>query len=131
MMNHPPGSPALDILSFEKSFHGRTLGTLSSTRSKPIHKLDIPAFNWPKAPFPVIRYPLEENVSENRREEDQCLEQFESIIRTWHNPIAAIIIEPIQGEGGDNQASSYFYQKLRSITKKYDILMIVDEVYTI
>lgn len=74
-------------------------------------------------------YPLEENVSENRREEEKCLEQFESILKTWHNPIAAIIIEPIQGEGGDNQASPYFYQKLREITKKNDILMIVDEVY--
>ena len=54
MKNLPPGSPQLDILSFEKGFHGRTLGTLSSTRSKPIHKLDIPAFNWPKAHFPMI-----------------------------------------------------------------------------
>ena len=76
----------------------------------------------------ITEYPLEENASENLREEDKCLEQFESILRTWNNPIAAIIIEPIQGEGGDNQASPYFYQQLREITKKNDILMIVDEV---
>lgn len=77
----------------------------------------------------MTEYPLEENVSENRKEEDLCLEKFETIVKTWHNPIAAIIIEPIQGEGGDNQASPYYYQKLREITKQNDILMIVDEVY--
>jgi len=55
MKNASPGSPEASILSFSHAFHGRTLGTLSATRSKPIHKLDIPALNWPKAPFPKIR----------------------------------------------------------------------------
>lgn len=54
MNNQAPGSPSWSIMSFEKAFHGRTLGSLSTTRSKPIHKVDIPAFNWPKAPFPNI-----------------------------------------------------------------------------
>lgn len=52
MRNESPGCPDSVILSFEGSFHGRTLGSLSATRSKPIHKLDVPAFNWPVAPFP-------------------------------------------------------------------------------
>lgn len=46
MKNQSPGSPNLAILSFETAFHGRMFGSLSTTRSKPIHKLDIPAFNW-------------------------------------------------------------------------------------
>lgn len=65
MQNQAPGSPALAILSFEKGFHGRTLGTLSATRSKVIHKIDIPAFNWPAAPFPNLKYPLNKNVETN------------------------------------------------------------------
>jgi 4-aminobutyrate aminotransferase/(S)-3-amino-2-methylpropionate transaminase len=52
MKNQSPGSPSLSILSFTKGFHGRLLGTLSTTRSKPIHKLDVPAFDWPVCPWP-------------------------------------------------------------------------------
>lgn len=50
--NKAPGSPNLSILSFDGSFHGRTFGCLSTTHSKPIHKLDIPSFDWPIAKYP-------------------------------------------------------------------------------
>lgn len=52
MINLPPGSPQLSLLSFHGGFHGRTFGALSTTHSKAIHKLDIPAFDWPVAHFP-------------------------------------------------------------------------------
>ena len=71
----PPGSPKLSILSFLKGFHGRTIGALSSSRSKPLHKLDIPAFDWPVAPFPALKYPLKDFERENIQEENRCLEQ--------------------------------------------------------
>lgn len=70
-----PGCPNLSILSFEKGFHGRALGTLSCTHSKLIHKLDIPAFDWPIAPFPQLCYPLEQYTQENRAEEQRCLQE--------------------------------------------------------
>lgn len=130
MNNQSPGSPQLSILSFKRGFHGRLFGSLSTTRSKPLHKVDIPAFDWPQAPFPVLKYPLEEHVQENRAEEDRCLAEFEQIIKEWKNPIAACIIEPIQGEGGDNHASPYFFRGVRSITKQHNVLLIVDEVQT-
>lgn len=130
MNNQEPGSPELSILSFESSFHGRTFGALSVTRSKAIHKIDIPAFKWPKAPFPHLKYPLEEHVKENAEEEARCLAEFERILTTWSSPVAAIIVEPVQSEGGDNHASPKFFQELRRITKKHDVLMIVDEVQT-
>lgn len=69
MKNEPPGSPDMSILSFSHAFHGRTLGTLSATRSKPIHKLDIPAMHWPQAPFPKLKYPLQAHAFENSQEE--------------------------------------------------------------
>ncbi|KAL9097732.1 MAG: hypothetical protein Q9165_000058 [Trypethelium subeluteriae] len=130
MNNHSPGSPDLSILSFRTGFHGRLFGSLSTTRSKPIHKLDIPAFDWPQAPFPHLKYPLAEHVEENAREEQRCLDETERLITTWHLPPAALIIEPIQSEGGDNHASSSFFKGLRELSRKHNILMIVDEVQT-
>ncbi|GAM26467.1 hypothetical protein SAMD00019534_096420 [Acytostelium subglobosum LB1] len=130
MKNQAPGSPALSILSFKKAFHGRTFGTLSTTRSKAIHKLDIPAFDWPAASFPDLKYPLEQHEKENRQEEDRCLAEVEKLIKTWHIPVAGLIVEPIQAEGGDNWASPYFFQGLREITLKHNVSFIVDEVQT-
>jgi 4-aminobutyrate aminotransferase / (S)-3-amino-2-methylpropionate transaminase len=55
MINQAPGSPDLSILSFHGAFHGRTMGVLSTTHSKAIHKLDVPAFDWPIASFPIYK----------------------------------------------------------------------------
>ncbi|KAK5173022.1 4-aminobutyrate transaminase [Saxophila tyrrhenica] len=130
MMNQSPGSPNMSILSFKTAFHGRLFGSLSTTRSKPIHKLDIPAFDWPQASFPALKYPLEQHAEENAREEQRCLEEVENLLQTYHNPPAAVIIEPIQSEGGDNHASPAFFQGLREVTRKNNVLLIVDEVQT-
>ncbi|KAJ2015806.1 hypothetical protein GGI14_004044 [Coemansia sp. S680] len=130
MDNVPPGAPDVAILSFTAGFHGRTFGALSTTRSKAIHKLDIPAFRWPRAPFPQLRYPLDKYSEENAAEESRCLAETERILHDNPMPIAAIIVEPVQSEGGDRHASPQFFQGLRSITKKHDVLMIVDEVQT-
>ena len=130
MNNHSPGSPNMSILSFKTAFHGRLFGSLSTTRSKPIHKLDIPAFDWPQASFPALKYPLEQHAEENAREEQRCLNEVEDLITNFHSPPAAIIVEPIQSEGGDNHASPAFFNGLRALTRKHNVLMIVDEVQT-
>ena len=130
MLNHTPGSPNLSIMSFASGFHGRLFGSLSTTRSKPIHKLDIPAFDWPQAPFPALKYPLEDHTKENAAEEQRCLVEAERIMKEYHNPVCAVVIEPIQSEGGDNHASPTFFQGIREITKRNNVLMIVDEVQT-
>ncbi|KAK7416422.1 4-aminobutyrate transaminase [Neonectria punicea] len=128
--NSKPGSPELAIMSFQNSFHGRGFGSLATTRSKAVHKLDIPSFNWPQAPFPALKYPLEQYTEENAAEEKRCLEEVERIITTWHCPVAGLIVEPIQSEGGDNHASPSFFQGLRNITKKHGTVLIADEVQT-
>ena len=130
MLNKEPGAPHMSIMSFKTGFHGRLFGSLSTTRSKPIHKLDIPAFDWPQCSFPMLKYPLAQHVEENAAEEKRCLEEAEDIIRNYHNPVAAIVIEPILSEGGDNHASPSFFRGLREITRRNDVLMIVDEVQT-
>lgn len=60
-------------IALQGSFHGRLLGTLSCTQSKAIHKLDFPSFEWPHANFPRYKYPLDENMDMNEREDEKCL----------------------------------------------------------
>uniref|UniRef100_A0A8D2I3B3 4-aminobutyrate aminotransferase n=1 Tax=Urocitellus parryii TaxID=9999 RepID=A0A8D2I3B3_UROPR len=121
MINQAPGCPDYSILSFMGAFHGRTMGCLATTHSKAIHKIDIPSFDWPIAPFPRLKYPLEEFVKENEQEEARCLEEVEDLIvkyRKKKKTVAGVIVEPIQSEGGDNHASDDFFRKLRDIARK-------------
>ncbi|XP_022092500.1 4-aminobutyrate aminotransferase, mitochondrial-like [Acanthaster planci] len=129
-----PGCPPYTVLSFDGAFHGRTLGCLTLTHSKPIFRVDIPSMdNWPMAPFPRLKYPLEEHETENRAEEERCLkavvEMMEQGLATGRD-VAAVIVEPIQSEGGDHHASPYFFQQLQKICKEFGSVFIVDEVQT-
>lgn len=134
LFNKPPGCPHLSILSFWGAFHGRTTSSLSVTRSKPIHRLGFPLFGeWPAATFPLYKYPLEENVRENKEIDRKCLAEVEELIEAnqkkgW--PVAGVILEPIQSEGGDNHASPEFIKELQKICKKNTIGLIMDEVQT-
>ncbi|KAK1756026.1 4-aminobutyrate aminotransferase [Echria macrotheca] len=130
MDNKSPGASDLSILSFKTGFHGRLFGSLSTTRSKPIHKLDIPAFDWPQATFPQLKYPLDQHVEENRAIEKAALDEVEHLLKNYHVPPCAVIVEPIQSEGGDNHASPEFFRGLRAVTRKHNVLLIVDEVQT-
>lgn len=47
----------------------------------------------------VIIYPLEANEAANRKEEERCLEETEKLIKSWHMPVAGLIVEPVQAEG--------------------------------
>ncbi|KAF3845706.1 hypothetical protein F7725_002784 [Dissostichus mawsoni] len=132
-VSQSPGCPELSILSFMGGFHGRTMGCLATTHSKAIHKLDVPSFDWPIAPFPRLQYPLEEFTRENAQEEARCLEEVEDLIVKWRQkgkPVAGVVIEPIQAEGGDNHASSDFFRGLRDIARKHGCAFHVDEVQT-
>lgn len=132
MFNQSPGSPKLSAMSFEGAFHGRTFGALSCTHSKPIHKLDVPAFEWPIAKFPRYKYPLSEHEKENDEEDKKCLANVEQLIQDYKDkaPVAAVIIEPIQAEGGDHHGSANFFRGLRKICTQHNIGMICDEVQT-
>jgi len=115
------------------AFHGRTLAALTCTHSKPIHKLDVPAFDWPIARFPRYKYPLEDNVRENAEEDKKCLADVEDKIEAWKkkgNPVAGIIIEPIQAEGGDHHGSPEFFQQLQALGKRLKVALLIDEVQT-
>lgn len=130
MRNAQPGVSAYKIISFEGSFHGRSLGALSATRSKPIHKLDFPAFDWPVVPFPANRFPLDAHAAENAAAEARSLEAVADVLARWPDQVAGLIVEPIQGEGGDRYASADFFRRLRALCRDHHVAFIVDEVQT-
>lgn len=81
--------------------------------SRPFQGIDIPIHSWPQADFPDYKYPLSENETYNRKEDDRCLDMVKDIIESQKKkgiPVAGIIVEPIQCEGGDRHASDYFFQ---------------------
>jgi len=134
MENQMPGcANELSILSFAGGFHGRSLGALSCTHSKALHKLDVPAFDWPIAPFPQTRYPVESHQEWNDSEERRCIEEVRQIFRQRSEqgrPVAGAIIEPVLSEGGDLHASPAFFRDLQAACKEFDAAFIVDEVQT-
>lgn len=129
MLNRQPDTNDMKIVSFEGGFHGRTLGALSATRSKAIHKLDFPAFEWPVLPFPASRFPLAEHAAENAEAEARVLGLAQALLAS-DPQIAGLIVEPIQGEGGDRHASPHFFRALRRICQEREVAFIADEVQT-
>mmetsp|Transcript_13774 Transcript_13774/g.13791 ORF Transcript_13774/g.13791 Transcript_13774/m.13791 type:complete len:246 (-) Transcript_13774:177-914(-) len=125
MEGKAPGVPNYIILSHAGASHGKLLGTLSASSASAEAKLDFPAFNWPTAPFPKLKYPLE-NFIENKGIEAQALEETRNLIKNSPNPIAGIIFEPIMNNG-NYFASKWYYQQLQNIVKEYKAAIIVDE----
>jgi len=133
MVNEAPGASATTILSFTGAFHGRTFGALSATHSKPIHKLDVAAFDWPVTQFPQLQYPLDEHAAANAAEEQRCLDAVDAVMREQKaagRDVAGVIVEPVQAEGGDNHASPAFFLGLRRLCTAHGAAFIVDEVQT-
>ena len=132
--NSLPGSANLGILSFKSGFHGRLFGSLSTTRTNPLFKLDLPAFDWPAAEPPRYKFPLSENQEYNDSQDEASLSDVRSKIAQWKEEkgceTVAVLIEPILSEGGDVHISPSYAQKLRDLTTELGIYMIVDEVQT-
>jgi L-lysine 6-transaminase len=119
------------IIHFRRAFHGRSGYTLSLTNTDPVKTNYFPKFKWPRILNPAIKFPLnEENLQQVIHEEETALTQIKEAIINNPDDIAALIIEPIQAEGGDNHFRKEFLMKLRSICDENDILLIFDEVQT-
>ena len=120
------------VIHFKECFHGRSGYTLSLTNTSDPRKTDhFPKFDWPRIVNPKVTFPLdEENLSAVKRVEDEALDQIKSVIKANGSDIASLIIEPIQGEGGDNFFRKEFLQALRVIFDENEIMLIFDEVQT-
>ncbi|HCY64319.1 MAG TPA: acetylornithine transaminase [Oxalobacteraceae bacterium] len=103
------GENRYEIITFKHSFHGRTLGTMSAS-GKPgwdsIYAPQVPGF--PKAD----------------------LNDLASVEKLINEHTVAVMLEPVQGEGGVIPATREFMQGLRELTQRHNVLLIVDEVQT-
>jgi len=108
----------LDVIHLEHAFHGRSGYTLSLTNTKPIKTWGYPKFRWTRLPNPVT----------SNDGEEASLAVAQSALERGN--VAAVIVEPIQGEGGDIHFRPQYLQGLRSLARQYDALFIVDEVQT-
>src|SRR5437867_11681172 len=126
------GERGTQVLHFRRAFHGRSGYTMSLTNTDP-RKTDLFAkFDWPRVSNPAIDFSLPEkerecDVIEREKKSEAEIRKF---IAERGTDIAAIIIEPIQGEGGDNHFRGEWLRKLREICDESDILLIFDEVQT-
>jgi L-lysine 6-transaminase len=116
------------VIHFKEAFHGRTGYTLSLTNTAdPRKTMYFPKFDWPRITNPKITFPLEEHIKEVEEAEERARKEIEAVLKD-RDDIAALIIEPVQGEGGDNHFRKEFFQYLRRVCDENDILLIFDEV---
>jgi L-lysine 6-transaminase len=120
------------IIHFEQAFHGRSGYTLSLTNTADPNKTKFfPKFDWPRVMNPKAVFPLEgKNLEDVKAKEAEALAQIRSVIEENPHDVAAIIIEPIQGEGGDNHFRAEFLQALRKVADEKSIMLIFDEIQT-
>ena len=119
------------VLHFDEAFHGRTGYTMSLTNTDPKKVAYFPKFNWPRISNPKMVFPMDQkNTEQVIAEEKKAITQAERYFEMYKDDIAAIIIEPIQGEGGDNHFRPEFHQALRDLANHYEALLIHDEVQT-
>jgi len=120
------------VIYFNQAFHGRSGYTMTLTNtSDPRKTMYYPKFPWFKVDNPKLSYPIDSDVIDDVViEENKVIDSINKIIDDNQNDIAAIIIEPIQGEGGDNHFRNEFLVSLRKICDKNDIILIFDEVQT-
>jgi L-lysine 6-transaminase len=119
----------LVVLHFRQAFHGRSGYTLSVTNTVPDKIALFPKFDWPRVHNPAIEFDLDGNICNDiEASEAQTWAEIEAVCEKYKNRVAAILIEPLQGEGGDNHFRTEFFQKLRGYADSAEALLIFDEV---
>ena len=124
------GEVGTDVLHFRKAFHGRSGYTMSLTNTDP-RKIELfPKFDWPRVSNPSIDFSLPESQREADviEREKKSEQEILLAIEKRGADICAIIIEPIQGEGGDNHFRGEWLKKLREICDENEMLLIFDEI---
>ncbi len=119
------------VIHFREAFHGRSGYTMSLTNTDPVKTEGFPHFRWPRIINPKLTFPVTEAVVARTAElERQAVASIEQAFAEHPHDIAAIIIEPIQGEGGDNHFRAEFFAELRRLADLHEALLIFDEVQT-
>jgi L-lysine 6-transaminase len=118
--------PALGtkVLHLEGAFHGRSGYTMSLTNTDPNKVARFPKFDWPRIPAPA-------SASHDAAERERgALAAARQAFEAYPHDIACFIMEPIQGEGGDNHFRPEFLQGMQALCREFDALFVLDEVQT-
>ncbi|MEH3114721.1 L-lysine 6-transaminase [Pedobacter terrae] len=119
------------VLHFERAFHGRTGYTLSLTNTLPDKTKWFAKFDWPRVAVPEVKFPLSgDHLNQAIATEEASLAQIKKAFAENKDEICAIIIEPIQSEGGDNHLRKEFLIQLKALADENDAFLIYDEVQT-
>jgi L-lysine 6-transaminase len=120
------------VLHFRHAFHGRSGYSISMTNTADPRKTQyFPRFDWPRLTCPKLSFPVTADVLRDVAEaEDSVERETREACARFPNDIAALIIEPIQGEGGDNHFRPEFFARLRRLADELEFLLIFDEVQT-
>lgn len=124
------GERGTEIIHFKHAFHGRSGYTMSLTNTDPRKIAHFAKFPWPRISTPMIDFalPEKERLADVVGKEKQAETEIRDVLAQKAVDIAAIIIEPIQGEGGDNHFRAEFLQLLRRLCDENEVLLIFDEV---
>lgn len=119
------------VLHFEKAFHGRSGYTLSLTNTLPDKTKWFAKFDWPRVAVPQVKFPLvDANLATAEETEIASIAQIKKAFAENKDEICAIIVEPIQSEGGDNHLREEFLIQLRQLADENEAFLIFDEVQT-
>ena len=118
------------IIAFYGGFHGRTMGSLSVTASKAIQRAEYPFIpgGVEHVPFPAKYACGDAENGQSWCDAIGFIEQFVIKKKVPGDEIAAVIVEPIQGEGGYVVPRDDFFPRLRDLCDRYGILLIADEI---
>jgi L-lysine 6-transaminase len=119
------------VIHFEHAFHGRSGYTLSLTNTLPVKTKWYAKFDWPRVSLPMMNFPYSDaNHEDLLRREALSIAQIKMAFAENKDDVCAIIIEPIQSEGGDNHVRQEFLEQLRILADENEALLIYDEVQT-
>ncbi len=125
------GERGTKVIHFREAFHGRSGYTLSLTNTDPVKTDYFPKFDWPRIDNPKLRFPLTPAVEVDvAAAEERALDEVRRAFADNPDDVAAILIEPIQSEGGDNHFRAGFLQALERLADENRCFFVVDEVQT-
>lgn len=124
------GEIGTEVLHLRHAFHGRSGYTLSLTNTDPNKVMYFAKFDWPRVDSPAIDYTLAEpQRSQKAAADEQAAEaQIVEAIRSRPHRICAVILEPVQCEGGDRHFRKAWFQTLRRLCDEHELLLIFDEI---
>jgi len=126
------GEKGKKVLHFKNAFHGRSGYSLSLTNTADLRKTQyFPTFDWPRLTCPRLSFPVTDLVLRDTAAAEETVErEIRAACAASPDDVAALILEPIQGEGGDNHFRPELFRRLRALADELEFLLIFDEVQT-